>query len=125
MFESVAEHAELLHDDHHVEDGVAVGVLGVGVGPLLYQEIVDRLVTETGGPGERKLAQVGETLVVGVDGRHRALLVPRVEECSRSPGANIRPGLDDDLGQLIVTVGNGEVERSQAAVLLALSQSQF
>ena len=123
VFESVAEHPELLHDDDHVEDGVAVGVLGVGVGALLYEEIVDGLVTETGGPGQRVLAQVGEALVVGVDGRDGALLVPRVEESPRSSGANVRPGLDDDLGQLVVTVGDSEVESREAAVLLALNNT--
>ena len=106
-----------------MEDGVAVGVLGVGVGALLYEEIVDGLVTETGGPGQRVLAQVGEALVVGVDRRDGALLVPGVEESPRSSSANIRPGLDDDLGQLIVTVGNSQVESCETSVLLALRET--
>ena len=53
---------ELLHDDHHVEDGVAVGVLGVGVGALLDQDVVHSLVTQAGGPSQGVLPQVGEAL---------------------------------------------------------------
>ena len=38
---------ELLDNDDHVEDGVAVGVLGVGVGALLDQDVVHCLVAQT------------------------------------------------------------------------------
>ena len=104
-----------------MEDGVAVGVLGVRVGALLYQDVVHGLVAQTGGPGQGVLPQVGEALVVGVGHRHRALLVLGVEEGPGGPGADVGPGGDNDLGQLIITVGDGEVESGEAAVLLALS----
>ena len=67
VLDGVAEHAELLLDDDHVEDGVAVGVLGVGVGSLLDQEVVDSLVTEAGCPGQGVFSQVGQALQGGQD----------------------------------------------------------
>ena len=112
---------ELLDNDHHVEAGVAVGVLSVGVGALLDQDVVHGLVAQTGGPGEGILPQVGEALVVGVGRRHRALLVLRVEECPVGPGTDIGPSGDNDLGQFIVTISDGEVEGRQTVVFLTLT----
>ena len=45
--ESVAVHPELTGHHHHVEDGVTVGVLGVRVGSLVQEEVVNSLITVT------------------------------------------------------------------------------
>ena len=103
-----------------MQHGVAVGVLGVRVRALLDEDVVDGLVAEAGGPGQRVLAQVGEALVVGVGHGLVALLVPRVEEGPGGARAHVRPGRHDHLGQLVVAVGDSEVQRRQTAVLLAL-----
>ena len=60
--EGVAPHAHLAVYHHHVEHCVPVGVLGVGVGPLGQQQVVHALVTQTGGPREGVLPQVGQAL---------------------------------------------------------------
>ena len=52
-------------DDDHVEDGVAEGVLSVGVAALLDAGVVDGLVGVAGGPGQVVLAEVGQTFIVG------------------------------------------------------------
>ena len=61
--ECVGEHAHPVPDDHHVEDGVAERVLGVGVAALLDAGVVNRLVGVTCGPGQVVFAEVGQTLV--------------------------------------------------------------
>ena len=103
-----------------MENSVAVGVLGVGVGALLDQDVVHGLVAQTRGPGQGVLPQVGEALVVGVGRRHGALLVLRVEEGPGGAGADVGPGGNNDLGQLIVAVSDGQVEGSKAAIFLTL-----
>ena len=60
-------------------------------------------------------------LVVGVGCRHRALLVLRVEEGSVGSGADISPSSHNNLGQLIVTIGDGQVEGGEAPVFLTLT----
>ena len=65
MSEGVSVHAELGGHHHHVQHRVTVGVLGVGVGPPVQQEVVHTLVTEEGGPGQRVLAHVGQPLHAG------------------------------------------------------------
>ena len=52
-------------DDDHMEDGVAKGVLSVGVATLLDAGVVDGLVGVAGGPGQVILAKVGQTFIVG------------------------------------------------------------
>ena len=104
-----------------MEDGVAVGVLGVGVGALLDQNVVHGLVAQTRGPGQGVLPQVGEALVVGVGRRHRALLVLWVEEGPGGAGADVGPRGDNDLGQLIIAISDGQMEGSKAAIFLTLA----
>ena len=47
-----------------MEDGVAEGVLSVGVAALLDAGVVDGLVGVAGGPGQVVLAEVGQALVI-------------------------------------------------------------
>lgn len=103
-----------------MKDGVAIRVLGIRVSPLLYQNVVDSFIAEAGCPGQGILPQVGETFIVGGGSWHGALLVLGVEEGASGPGADISSGSHNDLSQLIIAIGYGQVESRQAAVFLAL-----
>ena len=88
-----------------MKDCVAIGVLSIRICPLLYQEVVDSLITKTGSPGKWIFSKIGESFIVSVGGWHTALLIFGMEECSSGSGANISSGLHYHLGQLVVTVG--------------------
>ena len=47
-----------------MEDGVAKGVLSVGVAAFLDASVVDGLVGVAGGPGQVVLAKVGQAFIV-------------------------------------------------------------
>ena len=60
--ERVAVHAKLVGDHHHVEHRVPVRVLGVGIGSLQQEQIVDSFVAKTSCPSKRVLSHVSQTL---------------------------------------------------------------
>ena len=66
------------------------------------------------------LPQIGQPLIVGVLARLVAGLVPRQVERPDRPLVDVDPALDQHLGQLVVAVGQGEVEPGGAEVLHAL-----
>ena len=106
-------------DTSHPAHRVAVGVLGVGVGPLHQEQVVEALVAEAGGPGEGVLPHVGQALggLVGsphLIGRlhHRPvrLLVLGHEEDSPGPLRAVGTTGNQHLGHLVVAIGNSQVE---------------
>ena len=111
----------MLHNDHNVKDSVAICVLSIWVSSLLYQNVVDSFIAETGSPGQGVLPQVRQALIVGGGSWHSALLVLGVEEGASGAGADISSGLYYDLRQLIIAIGYGQVQSCQATVLLALT----
>ena len=66
------------------------------------------------------LPQIGKPLIVGVLARLVAGLVPRQVERPDRPLVDVDPALHQHLGELVVAVGQGEVEAGGAEVLHAL-----
>ena len=92
-----------------MKDRVAIGVLSIRICPLLYQEVVDSLITKTGSPGKWIFSKIGESFIVSVGGWHTALLIFGMEECSSGSGANISSCSHNNLSKFIITIGNSKV----------------
>ena len=92
-----------------MEDSIAIGVLSIWICSLLYQEVVDSLITQAGSPGKRIFSKIGQSFIVGVGHWNTALLIFGMEECSSGSGANISSCSHNNLSKFIITIGNSKV----------------